>query len=89
MDKDKDSMKNEKVGNHTWLREWTNPSAEIHRKHIAEQRRLADVDHQNLLTYMQMIREGCTCQPDGDACPVCCNRNRERYGDEIPYGGEL
>ena len=29
----------------------------------------------------------CTCKPDGDACPVCVERNRQAIGEEIPFHG--
>ena len=30
----------------------------------------------------------CSCKPDSDACNVCVAANRQKYGDDIPYGGE-
>ena len=32
--------------------------------------------------------EECACTPDSDACPVCVEANRQKYGDDIPIGGE-
>ena len=30
----------------------------------------------------------CTCKPDSDACPACKEVIRQKYGDDIPFGGE-
>ena len=42
--------------------------------------------------YQQSLQrwQECSCRPQDDAylCPVCVRYTKEKYGDDIPYGGE-
>ncbi len=49
--------------------------------------KIANEADRNLLQAKHDALNECTCEPDGDACIVCVNSNRQRHGDTIPYGG--
>ena len=58
---------------------------------MAEVTRLADQANEA----EKLLREArcaelneCSCKPDSDACPVCVEANRQKYGDDIPFRGE-
>lgn len=73
---------------HTWMSDWVPPSVVIRRK-LAEERRLADVDYQNMLLNMQLVNDECSCVLPEHSCLACVAQARQRHGDRIPYGGEV
>ena len=49
--------------------------------------RANDAERELLVARDAALNE-CSCKPDSDACPVCVAANRQKYGDDIPFGGE-